>query len=330
MSKFDFDWSDLAFSSKKVLSANRATFMAAPRELSQKRFTELVKAYLPQGDIILGLAKEDYVLGFENQPQFKALQQTAAQAVIDKVNASASKRKIYTLHYFQREATYILEALHFKKIVFVNGSWKYTFHTRDVYYTLANKHADYELVSPFSSEQEAEQAAQTYAQEIAKQHKTSGKKMNEVFNERDMLASANAASLFSFDHSFQTGAALGKKVKDKQGTYEMITTAFNKVVPYQTYAMHHGSAREKHFSPPNDLNHYDTIHAEIALIIEAARQKIDLKDASLFINLMPCPTCARMLSETDIAECVYNIDHSDGYAVKMLELAGKTVRRVVI
>jgi deoxycytidylate deaminase len=44
---------------------------------------------------------------------------------------------------------------------------------------------------------------------------------------------------------------------------------------------------------------------------------------------MPCPACARMLSQTDIEEFVYSIDHSEGYAVKMLEAAGKKVRRIV-
>jgi deoxycytidylate deaminase len=112
--------------------------------------------------------------------------------------------------------------------------------------------------------------------------------------------------------------------------YKPLGGAFNKVVPYQTYAMHHGSAREKNFSPANDLNHYDTIHAEVALLINAQKNKTDLAGTTLFINLMPCPTCARMLSQTDIEEFVYSVDHSDGYAVKMLEAAGKKVRRVVL
>ena len=37
-----------------------------------------------------------------------------------------------------------------------------------------------------------------------------------------------------------------------------------------------------------------------------------------------------MLCETGISEIVYSLDHSDGYAVKLLEKAGKTVRRHVI
>jgi hypothetical protein len=36
-----------------------------------------------------------------------------------------------------------------------------------------------------------------------------------------------------------------------------------------------------------------------------------------------------MFTQTDIAEFVYVEDHSDGYGFKMLELAGKKVRRIV-
>jgi hypothetical protein len=67
----DFDWNELAFASKKPLNALKATFIAAPRELSAARFTQLVKEYLPKGNIILGLAKEPFVLGFENHLGFR-------------------------------------------------------------------------------------------------------------------------------------------------------------------------------------------------------------------------------------------------------------------
>ncbi len=126
--------------------------------------------------------------------------------------------------------------------------------------------------------------------------------------------------------AFQTRVSLGRKKGKK---YELLATTFNPVLPYQTYAMHFGASREVNFSPPHDLNHYDTTHAEVELIIKAGREKINLKGTTLFINLLPCPACARMLSRTDIEEFVYTEDHSDGYAVKMLELAGRKVRRVV-
>ena len=143
-----------------------------------------------------------------------------------------------------------------------------------------------------------------------------------------MLELAGRAARQSYDYSFQTGVALGK-AKPGAGNYQYLLSAYNRVVPYQTYAMHNGAARERYFSPPNDLNHYDTVHAEAELFIHAQKQGIGLAGTTVFINLLPCPPCARMLSETDIAEVVYREDHSAGYAIKMLELAGKTVRRLV-
>jgi deoxycytidylate deaminase len=65
------------------------------------------------------------------------------------------------------------------------------------------------------------------------------------------------------------------------------------------------------------------------MIIEAQKQKLDLTGTTVFLNLMPCPTCTRMLCDTDIAEVVYTHDHSDGYALKLLTEAGKKVRRSI-
>src|SRR5688572_1199568 len=98
MSDFDFDWSKLAFSSKKnKLNALHATFIAAPRELSVERLKQLCKEQLGKGPIILGLAKEDYIEGFEDQPQFKTLQLTPGHKhLIDLVNGK-SANKLYTL-----------------------------------------------------------------------------------------------------------------------------------------------------------------------------------------------------------------------------------------
>ena len=314
----NFDWADLAFSSKKPLNNLKAVFIAAPRQVSPARFTQLVKTYLPQGNIVLGLAKESHVLGFEDQPQFKTLQATAVRAIIDKVNGSASKNKIYTLEYFQRETNFLLQKLNFKKAVFINGSWKQLFHTLPQYYTLVSRKIDYELVSPFADEPEAKSyVANTKLDSLPK---------NGVFTAWEMLQLASQAAKHSYDYGFQTGVSLGRKRGTK---YQLLTHAFNKVLPYQTYAMHFGASREANFSPMNDLNHYDTNHAEVEFMIRVQKDKLDLKGTTLFINLLPCPTCARMLSQTDISELIYREDHSDGYGVKMLELAGKKVTRIV-
>lgn len=323
--EFALDWGELAFGSKKALKDLRATFIAAPREMSVRRITQLVKKYLQQGNLVLGIAKEPYVLGFEDQPQFRTLQPSLElQKLINKVNA-ASPHKIYTLSYFQRELKYILEKGGFRHVVLVNGSWKYVFHSHEEYYTLTHNGLGYDMVSPFADEAEAIE----YNNHIYPEMLEAGWPGEPVgtFTEEEMLGLAGMVSKLSFDYSFQCGVTLGKKITSG---YECIGATFNKVVPYQTYALHYGASREKNFSVPHDLNHYDTVHAEVAMIIRAATEEnIQLEGTTLFINLLPCPACARMLVETPIEEIVYTEDHSAGYAIQMLEKAGKRVRRIV-
>lgn len=327
---YSFDWNDLAFGDKKPLRELRATFIMAPREVSVERFTQLIKDYLPKSNIVLGIAKEKYIDGFDDQPHFRTLQLKDLRPIIDKVNTSKTPRKIYTLEYFQRDVDHVVDKLRFKHVVLVNGSWRYAFHNRSTYYTMVNKGITYDMVSPFTDETEAKAYEADMVPEIAKTLQLpdlSGKNAA-TFNSLQMLAIAKEVSKQSYDYNFQIGVVIGRKAKAGDA-YSVLTTAFNRVVPYQTYAMHHGASRERHFSPPHDLNHYDTIHAEVAAIVQAQHNLLSLAGSTLFINLLPCPSCARTLTQTDIEEIVYQADHSEGYAIKMLELAGKTVRRVV-
>lgn len=323
MNTFHFDWSDLAFGSKKGIDTLNATFIAAPRELSTARFTQLVKTYLPKGNIVLGLAKEPYVLGFEDQPQFRMLDLYTVEKILAKVNASSPTYKIYVLSYFQRETKHLFEKLTFKRILLVNGSWKYAFHTQEPYYVLANRRIEYEMISPFTDEAEARSYETRLNEKLQFLIPKTGK--NALYSESEMLALAEQVAKLSFDTTFQTGAVLGKKTGKR---YQLLTHGFNAVLPYQTYAMHHGASREKHFSPPNDLNHYDTNHAEVSVILKALKARIDLTGTTFFVSLMPCPTCARMLSQTDIAEIVCAREHSAGYAVDLLSKMGKMVRHI--
>lgn len=316
----DYDWTELAFGSKKSLNQLKPTFIVAPREISTTRLSQIIKQYLPQGNIVLGLAKEKFIHGFEGQPQFQTLAGRDVEELIDKVNASVKGRQIVKLWYFQRELPYILEKLSLQRVVLVNGSWRYVFHSLPVYYQLVKQGTPFESISPFADEAEAKAFARRYVKLIEKSLKIGPS----IGDERQMLTLADEVAKRSFDNSYQTGLVLAKK---DGKTYRLLETAHNQIVPYETYAMHHGPAREVHFSPTHDLNHYDTVHAEISIIIKAGKL---LAGGTVFINLMPCPTCARALAATDIKEIVYSQDHSDGYAVKMLEAAGKKVRRLVL
>ena len=319
MNNYELKWADIAFESKKPLRDLNATFIAAPREISLTRFTQLVKTYLPTGNIIIGIADELYVDGFDNQSQYKTLRLSVIKEMIDKVNKTANPSKITILHYRQSDSLPIYEKIKFKKVVLVNGSWRSTFHNRPEYYALVSHFIPFEFVSPFASEDEAKK----YHDDFEKQIKTNISK--ELFTDIQMIQEADNISKLAFD-SFQTGVALGKKIGDK---FELLATAYNKTVPYQTFAWHFGPLRERNLSIPGDLNHYDTIHAEMNLLVQAQKSGIDMKDTTLFINLLPCPNCARVLCETDISEIVYRLDHSNGYAVVLLEKAGKKVRRLL-
>jgi len=66
----------------------------------------------------------------------------------------------------------------------------------------------------------------------------------------------------------------------------------------------------------------------VELIFAGSREKIDLAGTSLYINLLPCPICARMLVRSPIGTIVYQHDHSDGYGFKLLKQAGEKVKRL--
>jgi deoxycytidylate deaminase len=315
-----FDWADLAFASKKKVRDLNAIFISAPREMSQRRFKQIVKEYLPKANLLVGVSKESYVLGLEDQPQFKMLKSQDIKPVVETVKKSNSKNKAYIMHYSQRDLVYILEKLKPQKVLFINGSWYHGFHHRPEFYTLNNLNIPYEKISPFADEKEAKEY------ELKKQLEVLPTKG--LFSQTEMMELANMASKHSYDFAaYQTACALGRKKGTK---YELITTSHNRIVPYETYAMHNGSIREKNYSPTNDLNFYDTIHYEVSLILKALAGKFDLTGTTIFETVLSCPHCTRMLAATGIDEIVYQHDHSDGYAIKMLQAAGKKVRRLVI
>jgi deoxycytidylate deaminase len=319
--QLNFDWADVAFASKKPLRELKATFIAAPRELSAARLKQLIKTYLPSGNLVIGLSTADYVSGFDGQPQFRTLRGRQIEALLAKVN-SASPRKVATLTYPPADEPHIIAKDLFAQYVFVNGSWQHSFHLRPTFYALAKLRARYELVSPFVDETEAK----TYLEAIWPEVKatTPLPPPGTEITTAAALTLAGVAGRRSFDHTFQTGVVLGRP--SGQNTYAFITASWNAIVPYQTHAMHFGASREQHFSPPGDLNHYDTNHAEMALLVNATKGHADLSDATMFINLLPCPTCARILATTDLAEIIYQHDHSQGYALQQFAAAGKQVR----
>lgn len=319
--KILFDWNDLAFASKKPLKSLNATFIMALREMSPQRLAEMIKTYLTSGHVIIGISKEPYVLGFEDQPQFRMLALQAAEHLAKKVVAARSPHRLVILHYSQRDLVHLADQINSKRFVAVNGSYKLAFQNLPVYYRLAAAGIPIDHVSPFMSDAESMDYAKLHAPILELP------KSGAVIQDETAMKLAIDIAKQSYDYCTQVGAVLAKK---SGKSYTFINAAYNRVIPYQGYNLHHGSQREIYLSPPADINHHDTIHAEMGILLDAIEQSVDLKGTTLFSDLMPCPACARVLSGTAIEEFVYMHDYGDGYAVKLFELSGKKVRRYVV
>ncbi|MEI6462787.1 MAG: deaminase [bacterium] len=313
-------WSDIAFK-KDLPFAKPYTFISGSRDMSYERILELFKENIRSGDIVWGIYEEDYIVGFDGQIQFKTLSSSVLKQFEKKIENANIPRKIYFVKYSQKDSTFLIDKIRPTKAIFINTSWQGVFHRTEVFYGLYKREIKYDLVSPFTSEDEAKEYYSNLEPDLNKLSDISSNLKKKKLSNTEIFKLIDSVSKRSFDHTFQVGEVLAKN------GIPLLTT-WNKCVPYETYPMHFGSLREKNFSPPGDLNNYDTIHSEINLLLEAIKKKSDLKDTSLYINLLPCPTCAKAIACSDIQTIYYKLDHSEGYAYKLLTQMGKKCIRV--
>lgn len=311
---------DLSDADKQELRALHATFIAAPRSMSQARLVDFIKQELEKRHVVFGVAEEAYVDGFEGQAQFQMLPPAQVMPLADKINQAGLPHKLIVLPYAQADVDDVIRLVRPNNVVLVRGSWHLVFHRRSTYALLVKRGIPFSFVSPFLHEQEAKD----YLSAV----KPKGQSFRKQRGDRAaMLALAAEVARQSYDYSFQTGAVLAESIGD---AYTVVDAACNEVVPYQTYALHFGNSREDNLSPAHDANHYDTIHAEMNLLVRALKNGRNFEGKTLFINMLPCPSCARTLVKTGLTEVVYHEVHSDGYAVKLFEHAGIKTRKADI
>ncbi|MEP7104133.1 MAG: deaminase [Candidatus Dojkabacteria bacterium] len=299
------DWNSISEKKKLEISKSKSVFILAPSVISKKKISQLVQKLSNKTKVIIGCAKESHVDGLSGE-QFKLFNIKELSSVLNKIDVDI-------LEYYQRDIKYIFSELKFSAVIFINGSWSRSLHLREEFWTLLRNKTEYKLVSPFINEQEAKKfAAEFEFNDYA----------IEIKNDTDAFKLVDGVKQHSFDWTGQVGAVLVKNNK-------IIAASCNTVIPYITYSMHFGASREKNFSPPSDQNFYDTNHAEVKLVLHCLKTKIDPSGSKLYINILPCPTCARMLSESGISEVIYKHDHSDGYAAKLFEGSGIKVTRYI-
>jgi dCMP deaminase len=301
-----------------------AVFIAGSRTISAKRILELAKKYIVRGNVIWGYLQNEYIEGFEGQQQFKTLEFEKLETVLKQFEKLKLPHSFTILKYAQSDLGQVLEAVNFRKALFINASWKIAFHRRPEFLILEKKRTEFKLISPFTSEAEAIAYASKISTDFVDHLAPTNR---QSFTDKDCMLMAHEASRLSFDYTWQTGSVL---VKDGQ----ILLTGHNRIVPYETYMWHtgslkeHGISKEKDLSQMHNLNTNDTLHAEMDILTQALNQQLDLTDTTLYVSLMPCPNCARAIASTKIKRVVYEHEHFGGLAETILSKAGKEIEQI--
>lgn len=312
-----FDWNKLSEKEKKMLAKlSKLTFIPGPVRMSKRRISQLTSDQ--QGIVLFGCLKDEEIPGLEGSLQFKPLR------ISDLKPALKNEKKVCILEHFHKDIKYIIKELKPSEVLFVNGSWKGQIHYRSEYWKALDVGAKVELISPFVSEKEARRIESEVNSEAVKQEGKMYFKTRK-YSDKELVRLAKEVAKRSWDWIGQIGAVLS-------GNQKVLAVAWNRVVPYEAYQMHFGSIREKLQTPAQEMIETQlTNHAEVEILEITRQKKISLKNTWLYINMFPCPVCAKMLSRTEIEGIVYSQDHNLGNDIgyKVLSLSGKKLRRIV-
>ena len=311
------DWNKLTDKRKKeIKECKNRVYIMGPVDMSKERVMQLAKLY--KGNIIFGCLKDDEIPDLESSFQFMPLK------LIKLIDILKNNKDISILKHFHKDTKYIIKELEPLRVVFINGSWAGLIHYNSFYWAAVDRNAKIELISPFVNEKEA----LGYQKGIYKSRISHNKLYvkNKKYKQEDLMKLTFKISKYSWDWVGQIGTILVKKGR-------ILAATWNRVLPYEAYQMHFGSIREKKQIPSQEMiETHLTNHAECEILETARRERINIKGSSLFINIFPCPVCARVLSRTEIKEIVYTHDHnlSNDIGYKILEMSGKRIKRLVV
>lgn len=300
------------------VKSKKVTLVVGPIHVSRKRINQIISKE-SDSSVIFGVLKDEWVPGLENCLQFSPLNEDELQRAI-KLSGNVT-----VLSHFHKDVKYIIKEMQPGKVIFINGSWKGQIHYTSMYWKAIDVGARIELTSPFASEREAKRFEKSVSDKLNSQMKKLGKKRND-YAAKELLQMTEYVAKCSWDWIGQIGAVLAKKGK-------VLATGFNRVLPYQAYQMHEGSIRERLQIPAQEMIETQlTNHAECEVLEEVREKKLNIAGATLYINMFPCPVCAKILARTDIREIIYSQDHNLGNDIgyKILQMSGKKLKRLVL
>lgn len=323
-----YDWNKLSEKKRdKLLNVRNFVFIPGPIDLSKNRVKQIIskvkvlrlrskQAVKQQNKVLFGCLKDEWIPGLEGSLQFSPLK-------LDKLKKLAEKLDFDIIKHFHKDTKYIVKEIKPKRVIFINGSWNGPIHYKSMYWKALDSGAKVRLVSPFAAEKEAKKFTKEIEEQYEKEKLYLKKKK---YSDAEIFQIIKQRKKQSWDWVGLIAAAL---VKDGK----ILTLAHNRVLPYQAYQMHFGSIREKKQIPSQEMiETHLTNHAECEILEQVRRDKISLKNTWLYLNIFPCPVCAKMLSRTEIEGIVYSQDHNLGNDIgyKTLQACGKKLRRVVV
>ncbi len=109
---------------------------------------------------------------------------------------------------------------------------------------------------------------------------------------------------------------------------DILLASYNKHYPNDLSLNIFGDPRFN-FKPGEHIEYCSAIHSEAWAIARAAKEGIALKRFNILVSDFPCPTCAKLLSETGIK----NLTFVQGYSVvdgkETLESKGVTIKKLI-
>ncbi len=103
---------------------------------------------------------------------------------------------------------------------------------------------------------------------------------------------------------------------------KILLTGFNRPVPSKDYTFGPFGDPRSNFDAGIGFEVSKAIHAEAAVIAEAARRGIALEGASLYVTTFPCPVCAKSIAAAGIKKVYYSKGYSLLDAEDVLKAAG--------
>lgn len=127
--------------------------------------------------------------------------------------------------------------------------------------------------------------------------------------DKKMMELARAEGKKTSDWWREVGAVL---VKDK----DVVMSEHNHHVPSEHTPYINGDPRDV-VEAGKDSHIATAMHAEQSIIVAAARQGISLEGASLYLNVFPCPVCAKLVAYSGIKKVYYGSGHAslDGESI---------------